>query len=39
MNIFDAVRRHGNDERVYLRDYLNGVALYEDIVADYATSP
>ena len=39
MNIFDAVRRHGNDERVYLRDYLNGVALYEDIVVDYATGP
>ena len=25
MNITDAARRHGNDERVFLRDYLNGV--------------
>jgi acetylornithine deacetylase/succinyl-diaminopimelate desuccinylase-like protein len=39
MNIFDAVRRHGNDERIYLRDYLSGVELYEDVVAEYATNP
>ena len=25
MNITDSARRHGNDERVFLRDYLNGV--------------
>jgi acetylornithine deacetylase/succinyl-diaminopimelate desuccinylase-like protein len=36
MNITDSVRRHGNDERVFLRDYLNGLALYADIVAEYA---
>ena len=29
MNITDAVRRHGNDERIFLRDYLNGVDLSE----------
>jgi len=36
MNIFDSVRRHGNDERVYLRDYLNGVALFRAVLADVA---
>jgi acetylornithine deacetylase/succinyl-diaminopimelate desuccinylase-like protein len=36
MNITDAARRHGNDERVFLRDYLEGVALYTDILAEYA---
>ena len=25
MNITDTARRHGNDERIYLRDYVNGV--------------
>ena len=39
MNITDAARRHGNDERVFLRDYLNGVALYADIVEDFALRP
>ena len=37
MNIFDSVRRHGNDERVYLRDYVNGVALFSAAIADFAT--
>jgi acetylornithine deacetylase/succinyl-diaminopimelate desuccinylase-like protein len=37
MNIFDTVRRHGNNERIYLRDYVNGVALYAAAVADFAT--
>ncbi|HSS43845.1 MAG TPA: M20/M25/M40 family metallo-hydrolase, partial [Thermoanaerobaculia bacterium] len=27
-NITDAARRHGNDERIYLRDYVDGVELY-----------
>jgi hypothetical protein len=36
MNMFDAARRHGNDERVYLRDYLNGVDLYRDVIEDFA---
>ncbi|MGH9368854.1 MAG: M20/M25/M40 family metallo-hydrolase [Thermoanaerobaculia bacterium] len=35
-NITDSVRRHGNDERIFLRDYLDGVALYEDIVEEKA---
>jgi acetylornithine deacetylase/succinyl-diaminopimelate desuccinylase-like protein len=36
MNITDSVRRHGNDERIFLRDYLNGLDLYSDLVAEYA---
>ena len=36
MNIFDASRRHNVDERVYLRDYLTGVALYEEILKEVA---
>jgi len=36
MNLTDAIRRHGNDERVFLRDYLNGVALYSDVIMDFA---
>lgn len=36
MNITDAVRRHSNNERVYLRDYLNGVDLYRDVVEEFA---
>jgi len=36
MNIHDAARKHGNDERIFLRDYLNGVELYEDILEEFA---
>ena len=36
MNIADSARRHGNDERVFLRDYLNGVNLLSDIVEEFA---
>ncbi len=36
MNITDSIRRHGNDERIFLRDYLDGVALYADIVEEKA---
>ncbi|HTO75518.1 MAG TPA: M20/M25/M40 family metallo-hydrolase [Thermoanaerobaculia bacterium] len=39
MNITDSQRRHREDERVFLRDYLDGVALYADVVADYAVQP
>lgn len=39
MNITDAVRRHGNDERVFLRDYLNGVTLLSDVVEEFALFP
>ncbi len=38
-NITDAARRHGNDERIYLHDYLAGVALYADILEEFATHP
>jgi acetylornithine deacetylase/succinyl-diaminopimelate desuccinylase-like protein len=36
MNITDAGRRHGNDERVYLRDYIGGVNLYRDLLEEFA---
>jgi len=36
MNITDSSRRHGNDERIFLADYVNGVRLYEDLVLEYA---
>jgi acetylornithine deacetylase/succinyl-diaminopimelate desuccinylase-like protein len=39
MNITDAVRRHGIDERIFLRDFLNGVGLYREIVAEVALNP
>lgn len=37
-NLTDSARRHGNDERVFLRDYLNGVKLYQDILEEFALS-
>ena len=37
MNITDSARRHWNDERIYLRDYLDGVSLFTDALLDYAT--
>jgi len=39
MNVFDSARRHGNDERVFLRDYLNGVDVYDQVVKEYAFFP
>ena len=39
MNITDAARRHGNDERVFLRDYLNGLDLMADVVEEFALFP
>ena len=39
MNITDAVRRHGNNERIYLRDYVNGVTLFEDVLEEFALNP
>jgi hypothetical protein len=36
MNITDAARRHWNDERIYLRDYLSGVSLFTDALLEYA---
>lgn len=37
MNITDSVRRHGNDERVFLRDYLIGCAMYADSIEEFVT--
>ena len=31
-NITDSSRRHGNDERIFLRDYVDGVNLYADLL-------
>ena len=39
MNITDTVRRHSNNERLYLRDYLRGVELYRDVVEEFALRP
>ena len=39
VNIIDESRRHGNDERIFLRDYVDGVRLYEDIVEEWAMNP
>jgi len=39
MNIFDASRRHDVNERVYLRDYMNGLALYQEILEEVALAP
>ena len=36
INSFDAARRHGNDERIYLRDYLIGLDLYREVLAEFA---
>jgi acetylornithine deacetylase/succinyl-diaminopimelate desuccinylase-like protein len=36
MNITDAARRHWNDERIYLRDYVEGVRLFTDAMLEYA---
>ena len=39
MNITDSPRRHGNNERIFLRDYVLGCAIYADIVEEFATNP
>ena len=39
MNITDAARRHGNDERIFLRDYLTGVDLFADVLEEFALHP
>ena len=38
-NITDEVRRHGNDERIFLRDYLRGVDLMKQVLLEYAFFP
>ncbi len=37
-NIMDSVRRHGNDERIFLRDYLDGVSTYQELLLEFAFS-
>jgi acetylornithine deacetylase/succinyl-diaminopimelate desuccinylase-like protein len=39
VNITDASRRHANDERVFLSDFLVGVEMYEDFLAAFALRP
>ena len=39
MNITDAARRHGNDERIFLRDYLTGIDLFSDVLEEFAVRP
>jgi hypothetical protein len=29
-------RRHGNDERIYLRDFIDGVDLYKELLLEFA---
>jgi acetylornithine deacetylase/succinyl-diaminopimelate desuccinylase-like protein len=36
MNITDTVRRHGSNERIYLRDFLRGVDLFRDVLEEFA---
>jgi acetylornithine deacetylase/succinyl-diaminopimelate desuccinylase-like protein len=36
MNVTDTARRHRNDERVYLPDFLAGVRLFSDVLAEFA---
>ncbi|MEP6995722.1 MAG: M20/M25/M40 family metallo-hydrolase [Acidobacteriota bacterium] len=38
MNITDAARRHGTDERVFLRDFVRGCAIYGEILEEFAAS-
>lgn len=35
-NVTDSSRRHGNDERIFLRDYVNGVELLTSILEELA---
>jgi hypothetical protein len=36
VNITDSARRHRNDERIYLRDYVDGVDLYRELLFEFA---
>ncbi len=38
-NIIDQSRMHGADERIFLRDFVNGVGLYKDVVEEWALNP
>ena len=35
MNITDSMRRHSSNERIYLRDYLSGLKVYEDVLEEF----
>ncbi len=39
MNITDSARRHGSDERLFLRDYVVGCDLYAEILEEFAMHP
>lgn len=39
MNVTDSARRHGNDERIFLRDYVLGCAIYGELLEEFATRP
>ena len=39
INIIDQSRMHGNDERIFLRDFVSGVDLYKDVVEEWALNP
>ncbi len=39
MNITDMARRHGNEERIYLRDFLSGVLLFNEVLEEFAFTP
>jgi len=36
VNIADAARRHGNDERIFLRDYVEGVDTFKEVLLEFA---
>jgi len=38
VNITDSARRHGNDERIYLHDYVDGVRTYQELLLEFAFS-
>jgi len=37
-NITDSARRHASDERIYLRDYVDGVKTFEEVLLEFAFS-
>jgi len=39
MNITDTSRRHRNDERIFLPDFLAGVRLFRDVLEEFALRP
>jgi acetylornithine deacetylase/succinyl-diaminopimelate desuccinylase-like protein len=38
VNITDSGRRHANDERIFLRDYVDGVDTYRELLLEFAFS-